>query len=315
MATAYVVLSHTEVGQVVRLVHSILRSSRDARVFVMHDGRRAPAPVIDDARVQVRSHGRPTDWGSWDLVEVTLQAMRWAREEVDPDLLVVLSGQCYPARRLGDWEQELMAAGGGWQGTARRLSYIPAWGRRSGTGDEDLTRYTFRWFRVGLVDKALRANGLTARIMVAGARWVEPVVSLRQVWRGRGAHVGVRRLSPIRGHVDSIYLGSQWLAVDRKLLETVLAELSEGTRLRRLYEHSIIPDESAIQTVLARVQSPTVAVPTSYCVWEPDRDETRTLTLADLEDIEASYSPFCRKVDPVQSAALIQALDRLNGGE
>ena len=90
-------------------------------------------------------------------------------------------------------------------------------------------------------------------------------------------------------------------------------ELAEGTTLRRLYERSIIPDESAIQTVLARVQVPTTPIPTSFCVWEPHNHETRTLTLADLDEVRAAGPPFCRKVDSEKSAALMDALDRLNG--
>ena len=310
MPAAYVVLSHTEADQVTRLVHAILRSSPEATVFVTHDGRRTPAPIIDDERVHVRSHGRATDWGSWELVEVTLEAMREARDTVDPDLLVLVSGQCYPVRPLAAWEDELLAVGG-WQGTSRELAYAPAWGSRHGTGDDELTRYTHRWYRVGALDGVLRSGRLPGRALWALAHRTEPLVSLRVVARGRGAHVGLRGRMP--SGPSAIHLGSQWLAVDRGRLDLVLGELGEGSPLRRVYERSVIPDESAIQTALARQQPPAVALPVSYSVWVPDDDTTRTFGIADLDEIRASGSPFCRKVHTVRSAELMDALDRVNG--
>jgi hypothetical protein len=308
---AYVVLSHTEADQVTRLVHAILSSSPGATVFVTHDARRFPAPVSDDDRVRVTTHGRPTDWGSWELVEVTLEAMRAAREAVDPDLLVLVSGQCYPVRPLDAWEDELRAAGG-WQGTARALDYAPAWGRRHGAGDDELTRYTYRWAPVGRhLDALLRAGRLPGRALWALAHRTEPLVSLRVVERGRGAHVGLRRR--VLPGTPPVRMGSQWLAVDRVRLGVVLAELAEGKPLRRLFERSVIADEAALQTVLASTGAPAVPLPVSYSVWVPEDDTTRTFGLEDLAEVRASGSPFCRKVHTVRSAELMDALDRVNG--
>lgn len=310
MPAAYVVLSHTEVGQVTRLVRALLRSSPEATVFVTHDARRAPTPVIDDDRVHVMSHGRRTDWGSWELVEVTLDAMRVAHDTVDPDLVVLISGQCYPTRPLADWEDDLIAAGG-WQGTARALAYEPAWGSRQGTGDDDLTRYAYHWHAVPALDRVLRAGRLPGRTLWALAHRTEPLVSLRLVSRGRGAHVGIRRRMP--SPPAAVHLGSQWLAVDRDGLRLVLSELGPGSPLRRVYEQSVIADESALQTVLARWRPPTVARPVSFSVWLAGEDTTRTLDLDDLDEIRSSGSPFCRKVHTVHSAGLLDALDQVNG--
>lgn len=311
MPAAYVVLSHTEADQVTRLVHAVLRSSPGSTVFVTHDARRFAAPLIDDDRVRVTTHGRPTDWGSWELVEVTLEAMRAAREAVDPDLLVLVSGQCYPVRPLAAWEAELRAAGG-WQGTARALDYAPAWGRRYGTGDDELTRYAYRWAPVGRhLDAVLRAGRLPGRALWALAHRTEPLISLRLVHRGRGAHVGLRRRLP--AGTPPIRLGSQWLAVDRARLGVVLTELAEGTSLRRLFERSVIADEAALQTVLGGTGPPAVPLPVSYSLWVPEDDTTRTFGLDDLAEIRASGSPFCRKVHTVRSAELMDALDRVNG--
>ncbi|GAB2776945.1 hypothetical protein GCM10027039_42740 [Terrabacter koreensis] len=311
MPAAYVVLSHTEPDQVLRLVRAILASSPGSSVLVTHDGRRHPPPVVDDGRVRVRTHGRATDWGSWELVEVTLDALREARDMTDPDLLVLVSGQCYPVQPLEEWEREVLAGGAGWQGTARPLHYTPTWGRRRGTGDDELTRYTYRWFRVGWLSRHLRTGGVPARVAQAIVNRVEPLVALRLVDRGRGAHMGVRRR--MRGQGVRFHLGSQWLAMDREHNELVLRELARGTALRTIFERSVIPDEAALQTVLAGATAPRPALPVSYSVWVPAEDSTRTFTLDALDEIRASGSPFCRKVHPERSATLMDALDRGNG--
>ena len=315
MPAAYVVLSHTGPDQVTRLVRAIRRSSPDASVFVMHDERSETAPVVDDPRVHVRTHGRATDWGSWELVEVTLDGLRWARETIDPDLTVLVSGQCYPVRPLASWERELLVAGGGWQGTARPLDYTPAWGRRPGRGDDRLTRYTYRWFQVPFLERPLRSGRTVGRALWGVSHRLEPVVSLRMVERGRGAYLGLRRPSTVRRSAPRLHLGSQWLALDRELMGTVLRELAPGAPLRRNFERSVIPDESALQTVLARVRPPTIDVAVSHSVWLPDEDTTRTFAIDDLDEVIASGSPFCRKVHPMASAELLDALDRVNGVE
>ena len=71
----------------------------------------------------------------------------------------------------------------------------------------------------------------------------------------------------------------------------------------------MIADESALQTVLARHGPPSISLPVSYSVWVPEDDTTRTFAIEDLDELTASGSPFCRKVDPERSATLLEALD------
>lgn len=71
----YVVLAHDPGPQTTRLVHAILRSSPAGRVLVALDGRGgAELSTSDDPRIEVLVHGYASDWGSWELVEATLEA-------------------------------------------------------------------------------------------------------------------------------------------------------------------------------------------------------------------------------------------------
>ncbi len=310
--TAYVVLSHRDPAQVERLAAAITGSSPTAHVLVTHDGRRSAAPRPAD-RVRVRTHGLPTDWGSWELVEATLDAFAWARRTVDPEMVVLISGQDYPVRDLAAWEREFLATGGGWAGRATPLSYRPRWGRRRGEGDDDLTRYVYGWYRLPATGLAqLLPPGLErARRRVRGAVLLraEPVLSWRHVTRGRGAHLGIRRWRTPFSPARPCCKGPQMVAMDRAALDHLLTETAPGTALRRYFRRTVIPDEALIQSVLAWRAPPREGWQVSYDHWVPSIDTTRELGTADLPAILASGAAFCRKVDRVRSAALIQALD------
>ena len=244
-----------------------------------------------------------------------LSALATARERTDPDLVCVVSGQDYPVRRLEDWEDEAMAADS-WIGDAEPLRYAPRWGRRRGTGSDTFTRYDYRWFQTPAAKYGFRLNGqggeFLRRVRDAVALRMEPLLSVRTVSRGRGVHWGLRRIpSPFTAQTPCWY-GSQWLALRRPELDRMLdIDLAPGSRLRRLYRRTIIPDESAFVTPLSWRSPPAQLPPVSHSVWDVARDAPMTWTVDDLETVVASGSPFCRKVDPVASAALLDALDRV----
>lgn len=312
---AYVVLTHRDWPQVQRLVRAIRSSSPRAFVLVAHDARRERFPLeVDDPHVEVLQHGLATDWGSWELVEATLLAFEHVRSNVDPDLVCLVSGQDYPIRRLADWESEVLAAEG-WVGTAEELRYTPHWGRRRGEGRDLLTRYTYRWFRTPAARFGLRLpapwGALWKRIRGAVALRMEPLLSVRVVTRGRGVHYGIRRIRTPFTADRPCYYGSQWIAMRRAELDRLLDEdLASGSRLRRLYRTSIIPDESAFVTPLSWRGRPRAMPPVTRVVWDVAADQPTTCTLADLPDLVDSGSAFCRKVEPVASAALMDELDR-----
>lgn len=308
----YVVLSHREWTQVRRLADAILRSSPTARVLIAHDARREAFPAdTGDDRIHIFPHGLPSDWGSWEMVEATLRAFALARELWNPQLVSLISGQDYPTRRLSRWEEEVLAAPS-WIGEAKPLSYRPRWGRRRGEGDDRWTRYAYRWFPAPLANRGFTLPGsqIWMRMRERIARWLEPAVGVRYVARGRGRFYGIRRWdSPCSGE-RPIYLGAQWLAVRRPELDALLdGDLAAGSRLRKLYRRTIIPDESALVTPLSWRAAPSDLPAVTTYEWIAAVDGVRVWTIDDLDHVLRSGSPFCRKVDAVRSAELMDALD------
>ncbi|SFR90957.1 hypothetical protein SAMN04487846_0503 [Microbacterium sp. cf046] len=311
--TAYVVLTHRDWPQAQRLATAILASSPDARVLLAHDGRRELFPsAVEDPRIEVFEHGRASDWGSWELVEATLDAFARARARFDPELVCLISGSDYPVRSLQDWERRAIDADS-WIGTAEPLRYTPHWGTRRGEGDDRWTRYAYRWFRSPCARPDRRTWRWWVRLRTALVLRLEPLIGLRIVGRGRGLHYGVRRLPAPFTAQRPCFLGSQWLAVRRPELDRLLdRDFARGSTLRRIYAHAIIPDESALVTALSRVRAPSTQPPVTHVQWDTARDQPVTWTLEDLDELLASGSPFCRKVDPIASAGLLDELDRLS---
>lgn len=308
----YVVLAHDNAARVERLAQAILHSSPDAAVLVAWDDRGSVAlPAPSDPRVEVFSHGRASDWGSWELVEATLDALRLAQTRHDPDIVTVVSGDDYPVKRLDLWEDEVLA-GASWVGEAAPIAYRPRWGRRQGVGDDRWTRYGYRWFRAPWSRWASRAPEWWWRAQTAIALRVEPVFGVRMVTRGRGLHYGFRRLRSPFTEARPCYYGSQWFAVTRSSLRWLLEDLSEESTLRRVFHGTVIPDESAIVTALAW-RSPIGAYPpVTHVKWDAAADRPIVWTEGDLSELLASGSPFCRKVSNPASDSLLDKLDRLS---
>ncbi len=293
----------------------ILALSPTCGVVVCHDARSHRPPEFWDDRVVVVDHGRRTDWGSWDLVLATLDGFEAARTAFAADLLVLVSGSDYPCRPLDEWEGAFWAAGGGWIGAADPLSYQPRWGRPHGSGRQDWTRYAYRWLPLPAgqwIDSAGHPLARMLRWAVAKlGHYLEPALSVRFLSRGLGIRLGIRRLRlPFRGATRCVK-GSQWLALDRRLYETILRRHTNDRLLRETYRRSIIPDESYLQAMLSAIQPPQEAPPVSYVRWVLEEDEERpvTLTLEDLPAVLQSGAPFCRKTAPGVSSALQDALD------
>ncbi len=314
---AYVVLSHGDWAPVVRLTDAIRASSEHSYVLVYHDSRetndrRPPS----SERVKFVAHGLATDWGSWELVEATLRALREARSWVDPDMVAVVSGADYPVRQLMDWESEVMKAPS-WVGTSKALVYRQRWGHPP-EGDDRLTRYDYLWFQTPVAlllarsgHKRLRgwrrARTLRRRVLSRTA----PLINGRVVGRGRGRYYGVRRWPSPFSIEHPCYYGSQWFAVRRRELDPLLdQDLAPSSPLVKVYRRSIIPDESAIVTPLTWRSRPSSLPPVSMTLpAKADPEDVRVLTMDDLGEILGSGAPFARKVDCTMSADLLDHLD------
>ena len=107
---AYLVLSHRNPDQVLRLVRALAEGPASV-VLVRHDQRVTGlgAAQVEAAGGVLVDDGIELEWGGWSQLEVILAGLRRAAE-IRPDWALVLSGQDYPLRPMADIEADLAAS-------------------------------------------------------------------------------------------------------------------------------------------------------------------------------------------------------------
>jgi hypothetical protein len=288
MTVVYIVLSHRDPEQVLRLVRA-LREGPAARVLVRHDprGARLYGSDLDAAGGEAIEDDIAFEWACWPHVEVVLAALREAVARHDPDWALILSGQDYPLRPLADIEAELGAGLlDGRLGAVREVER-----RRPANGDDEFfLRARYRHYT-------------RPRAMPDLPRALRPLIYARAL----PPLVGLRRLAP--APVPLVF-SSDWLTLGRRAIATVLAAANNG-RLMRYFRRVAVPSESLFASVLLNNEALTI-----------ERDHRRVadfahegaahpelLTSADYDRLVASGADFARKFDAAVDEHILDLLD------
>jgi hypothetical protein len=294
---AYVVLSHRNPEQVLRLV-AALKEGPAAAVAVRHDERRSR---IDDRELDRLGVLRLRDevefeWGGWSQLELLRECLDRAARELDPDWLLVLSGQDYPLRPLADVERDLAASGlDAMLGDAWEL---PMDGLPEPPRDEFFLRYAYRHFS---------APRSAPRL----PRAVRPLAYLREMPAPLRPRLGLRRARTPFGDGFRCFVSADWLTLRRPALHAVLRATRERRDLMRYYRRVAIPSESFFATVLLNDPGLRVARENRRFVSfaAPLTPHPDTLTTADLDRLMASGCDFARKFDSDVDAEVLDVLD------
>lgn len=312
---AYLVLSHTHPQLVGRLADRLLRGDEECRVVVDHQ-RSAPAvePWLPaDPRLSLRSSERPGGWGGYGLVSAVTDALAAIRRDLDPDWVVLLSGQDYPVQPLERVRHRLQSAAADAHLTVMRQ--VPSRARK-GLARWWHVRYYFRWWTLPTLPRLLPQPVRTKRVhAVHRLSMAQRLVFLWSLPRGSGTRIGLPRSATPFSDEYPCWAAYQWFAVSRRGLEAIERELEARPELVELYKTSVIPDESMLQTVLLNARDVVTTEP-NLTFQRPTGEgdaHAAELTLDDLPTILASDRAFARKMHPDRSRALMDTLDRRLG--
>jgi hypothetical protein len=299
----YLVQTHREPRQVLRLVRALRRGSPSARIFVYHDGSRQP---FDPALLSPLSGCDlllapvPVRRAEFSMVEAYLDAAeRIARRGVEYEWLTLLSGQDYPLRPLADYERHLDRSGV--QGFLRYgdvLGPDTPWPKQRRRGHR---RYFYRY-------RTLSAGWLP---WLSRLRWLNQVQSLVHLQLTYGAQVGCRLLRPPFDGGVRCYAGPAWHSLSRECVAYLLERHAAGDPLVEHFRHTTSPEEAFCQTLL--VNSGRFRLANDNLRFADFTGSVggspRTLTVADLPWLLESPCYFARKFDVAVDEEVLDRLD------
>ena len=289
MTVVYIVISHRNPEQVVRLVR-VLREGPSSRVLVRHDPR---GEKLERERIEAAG-GEPLEdrikmrWGGWSQLKLILACLREAAERHDPDWTLILSGQDYPLRPLADIEAGLDASPADARlGSIRRVET-----RRPAAGDDEFfLRCRYRHYA--------RPRVFPSRLLPGSIR---PLAYARDL----PPLVGVRRTVPAP---LTFFASADWLTLGRAGLRAVLAA-SRHRRLMRHFRRVAVPSESFFASVL--LGDPSLIVEQDdrrFASFAHGAAHPDTLTSKDYDRLLASGADFARKFDVTSDSRVLDMLD------
>ncbi len=283
---AVLVLCHEVPAYVVSRLSSPFFRHPEVATYIHYDGARSAAQrdqlqrlLPGDGRFRFVDEPLECRWGDHTLVEATRRLMAAALADVEfgAEYLVLLSASCVPYRPVGSLQAFLRQRPG--------IEFIQAQDLRQG-----------RWIQDGLESERFEYyfpfNYRTHR------RWFEWATDRQREFR-------IRRKVP---DGLTVHFGSQWFCLTRATATAVAAELQRPD-IRRWLRWSWIPDEFAIQTLVAKIcpRARIAGFNLTYYEFGP-RGQPLVLENGHLDHLLAQPFFFARKLAP-EAMALAEALD------
>jgi hypothetical protein len=284
---AYLLLVHKNPSQVNRLIQQLLAYPQ-ADVFIHIDKKyyAATAPLIlKTPRVRVIDAGVDVTWGDISQIDATLRLMRAMRQSEERyDFAVLRSGQDLVVRK---GLPEFLSR----QAGKNFIQCVKQTEKRS-----DNFFWSLKWPR-------LMRN-----------RYDSPIHPLRIL---RSIVIRLHRFgwtlfpNPVRRPRDFvIYWGSQWFCLAGSTVEYIVDFVTDNPWFYAYFEHALVPDGAFFQTLLMNSPLASTIIDDDLTFLEfghsfRTRTHARTLTCADIPQIESSAKFFARKFDPIVDSRVI----------
>jgi hypothetical protein len=308
----YLILSHTNPEQVLRLVNRLVVQNEGAFVVVHHDYTRSKLDVSRlGARTEVLRHTQGIGWGSFELLLATLRSISWIDEHLDYRWIVFISGQDYPLLPPQQIQEFLLASDhDAFIAKPRPVDYRfrDEWGGR----DFWSARYFYRYYSLPRLAHPL------PRTIAKAVRNIETRIKTSQslvfFWPmpGPRTSLGIRRLRHPFDKDFNCYCGSQWFTLSKKSVRVVLEFANERVDVLAYYKRTILPDESFFNSLLMSRSDLDVRLESLRYLrmappWYAHPD---VLCLADFDMLIASGQHFARKFDPSVDTRILDEVDR-----
>ena len=293
-AVVYLILSHDNPNQVIRLAKTLKAGSPTSSIVIHHDYSRCyldPSDLADMEGVYVLEKHIAVRWGHFSIVAAVLLALRWILTNLTFDWLVLLSGQDYPIRPLSEIEGFLATTPYDGFISGARLDRQP--------GTQTLVdRYYYSYHRLpSMLSRVLRRavwiNGLQSRIRISTTQ------------------IGLRSRSTPFTPEFPCYKGETWFTLSYMCVRAIDDFVRIHPQFIAHYERTLNPAESFFLTILRSDSRFKMQGYKRYIVWRPGTSHPEILRVTDFDRIIASSAHFARKFDISVDAQVLDMLDRV----
>ncbi len=288
MKIAYCILAHNNPEHLIRLTKAI--ATPNTHSFV-HIDAKSDVKILESENPQLTlvKNKVPVYWGSFHIVQATLNTFQEALAHADYDYFVVLSGADYPIKS-NEYIQNFFEK----NFPANFMSSV----KMPGNG-KTMDRVEFPWLPASTKTPGMKA-------------WLRKIIN--KVIRA----LRIKHHLPKPFNNFTFYGGSAWVAFTRETVEYILKFAETNPRFQKFFKHVLLPDESYFQTLLLNTKS---NLPREnaimYTIWQEGSPSPETISEANLptlkqETITSSYGEitplFARKFD-ANNAKLLDAID------
>jgi hypothetical protein len=307
----YLIASHTNPDQVVRLVQAIKTGSPESQVLIHHDyssSNLSSTAFEQMSNVHVLEDYVPVRWGDFSMIRMELHCINWLMtHSVEFDWLIFLSGQDYPIQPIKKIEQFL-------ENTKHDglMEYFLAeeppeepieggliWDKNTG-----VERFFYRYYK-------LPSPSILKKVIFRLARIIngrQPLICL--ISDRNGVQLGIRCFSTPFTSEFQCYAGSQWHTLSYRCIQYIHDFVQRNPAFVKYYENTLIPDESFFQTIL--LNEPKLKILNDnkrYISWTPQCSPA-LLGVEDFNCLMASNKHFARKFNSKVDAQVLALLDQ-----
>lgn len=312
MKVCYLILSHKQPGQLLRLVGALRDGDPDSEIVIHHDLKAVDldVAVFEPYSVRLIPDRVSVVWGDFSMVQSMLTSFKWMLKNINFDWVFVLSGQDYPIRPLNLVGQELSRLKCDAHINGRVYDVPGIWPEGLG-----LSRYFFQYVQVPrnnyyyLIPEILRnVVGRTRKLTNSS----QGLVRLYPRYLNRPPLLGIRSLRHPFSDSFRCYVGSQWFDARKACIEYIVDFSEKNARMVGYYRRTMIPDESFFMTILYNCHLFKIENDNKrYVNWSSDNNASSPLAICmdDLPKLFSSGKYFARKFDFDSHPAVLDAVD------
>lgn len=311
----YLITSHTNPAQVIRLARALHRASPDSQIAIHHDKSAEALPTFDSGEMPyLRLVPNPIAcrWGDFSVTEAFLHSSKWALNHLEFDWLVWISGQDYPLGDLRGFEEALSRSG-----RDGALRYFPALAPDKWPKGIGLRRYYYQYYEFPLLNYTYKLPQMLQRAFEAARKYINdrplPIKLIPQT-RNRSPLIGLRALRPPFGKKFICYGGWNWCNLSMRAVKRLHDAVAQQPGIVRYYRRALLGDESFIHTMLLNMPDLNFENESyRYVKWDKSSHGTSAVPIYqdELGDVLKAGKPFARKFDTRVDAVALEQLDKL----